>query len=164
MKLEKYALFEGLSSVQITKFENVIKRKKVQENDEIIKEGDAGDSIIFLLSGEVKISKPMTLYTSGDDFDNREKEMVILDSSMFPFFGDYALFTEKNKRTANITAKSNSEIGVLMAEDFFKICEKDYQIGYKVIKNLTQNITKQVVKQNSDILKLTTAISLILDS
>ena len=164
MKFEKYALFEGLSSVQITKFENVIKRKKVQENDEIIQEGDAGDSIIFLLSGEVKISKRMTLYTSGDDFDNREKEMVILDSSMFPFFGDYALFTKKNKRTANITAKSNSEIGVLMAEDFFKICEKDYQIGYKVIKNLTQNITKQVVKQNSDILKLTTAISLILDS
>ena len=50
--------------------ENVIKRKKVHENDEIIKEGDVGDSIIFLFSGHVKISKPMTLYTSGDDFDN----------------------------------------------------------------------------------------------
>ena len=53
---------------------------------------------------------------------------------------------------------------MLQAEDFFRICESDYQIGYIVIKNLTKNITNQVVKQSDDILKLTTAISLILES
>ena len=56
------------------------------------------------------------------------------------------------------------EIGILMATDFFNICEGDFQLGYTVIKNLTQNITTQVVKQSDDILKLTTAISLILES
>lgn len=164
MELNKFSLFSGLSSVQIAKFEKVITRKKVEFEDVIIKEGDAGDSIIFLLSGEVKISKPMTLYTSGSDFDDREKEMIILDSSINPFFGDYSLFTENNIRTANIIASTDVEIGVLMAEDFFKICEKDYQMGYLVIKNLTKNITSQVVKQSDDILKLTTAISIILES
>ena len=58
MELEKYTLFKGLTSVQITKFEHVITRKKVHAKDEIIKEGDVGDSIIFLLEGEVKIYKP----------------------------------------------------------------------------------------------------------
>ena len=164
MELNKFKLFEGLSSVQISKFEKAITRKKVSTEDLIIKEGDAGDSIIFLLEGEVKISKPMTLYTSGSDFDDREKDLIILDSSIHPFFGDYSLFTEKNKRTANIIANTDGEIGVLMSEDFFKICESDYQLGYQVIKNLTQNITSQVVKQSDDILKLTTAISLILEN
>ena len=164
MELEKYTLFKGLTSVQIMKFEHVITRKKVHAKDEIIKEGDVGDSIIFLLEGEVKIYKPMTLVTSNSDFDDREKEMIVLDSSLHPFFGDYALFTENNKRTANIIATSDGEIGVLQAEDFFRICESDYQIGYIVIKNLTKNITNQVVKQSNDILKLTTAISLILES
>jgi len=164
MELNKFSLFNGLSSVQISKFEKVITRKKVESEDVIIKEGDAGDSIIFLLSGEVKISKPMTLYTSGSDFDDREKEMIILDSSINPFFGDYSLFTDNNQRTANIVASTNGEIGVLMAEDFFKICETDYQMGYLVIKNLTKNITSQVIKQSDNILKLTTAISIILES
>ena len=164
MELDKFSIFKGLSSVQISKFESTITLKKIHTDDVIIKEGDAGDSIIFLLKGEVKISKPMTLYTSGNDFDDREKEMIVLDASANPFFGDYALFTEDNKRTANIIAKSDGEIGVLMTKDLFKICESDYQLGYLVIKNLTQNITNQVVKQSNDILKLTTAISLILES
>jgi len=164
MELNKFSLFQGLSSVQLSKFESTINRKKIHTDDVIIKEGDAGDSIIFLLEGEVKISKPMTLYTSNSNFDDREKEMIVLDASFNPFFGDYALFTENNKRTANIIAKSDGEIGILMADDLFKICESDYQLGYLVIKNLTQNITNQVVKQSNDILKLTTAISIILES
>lgn len=164
MELNKFSLFKGLSSVQITKFEKAITRKKVLENDEIIKEGDAGDSLIFLLEGEVKISKPLTLVTNTNDFDDREKEMITLNASIYPFFGDYSLFTESNQRTANIVASSDGEIGVLMAEDFFQICESDYQLGYLVIKNLTENITSHVVKQGVDILKLTTAISLILEN
>ena len=164
MELNKFSLFKGLSSVQITKFEKAITRKKVLENDEIIKEGDVGDSLIFLLEGEVKISKPLTLVTNTNDFDDREKEMITLNASIYPFFGDYSLFTENNQRTANIVASSDGEIGVLMAEDFFQICESDYQLGYLVIKNLTENITSHVVKQGVDILKLTTAISLILEN
>ena len=164
MELNKFSLFKGLSSVQITKFERVITRKNFQINDEIIKEGDAGDSLIFLLEGEVKISKPLTLVTNKNDYDDREKEMITLNSSINPFFGDYSLFTDNNERTANITANSNGEIGILMANDFFQICEADYQLGYLVIKNLTKNITNHVVKQGDDILKLTTAISLILEN
>ena len=49
MELEKYTLFKGLTSVQITKFEHVITQKKIHAKDVIIKEGDVGDSIIFLL-------------------------------------------------------------------------------------------------------------------
>jgi CRP/FNR family transcriptional regulator, cyclic AMP receptor protein len=164
MELEKYSLFKGLTTEQISKFNLVIKRKKVKEGVQIIKEGDIGDSIIFLFSGSVKICKPMTLVTSNSDFDDREKEMISLDSSMYPFFGDYSLFTDNNKRTASIGSTSDVEIGILMATDFFNICEEDFQLGYTVIKNLTQNITTQVVKQSDDILKLTTAISLILES
>ena len=164
MELNKFSLFKGLSSVQIAKFEKVVTRKKVTMNDEIIKEGDVGDSLIILLDGEVRISKPLTLVTNTNDFDDREKEMITLNSSIYPFFGDYSLFTDNNKRTANIAASTDGEIGVLMAEDFFQICESDYQLGYLVIKNLTKNITNHVVKQGDDILKLTTAISLILEN
>jgi CRP-like cAMP-binding protein len=164
MELNKFSLFTGLSSVQITKFEKAITRKKFLKNDEIIKEGDSGDSLIFLLDGEVKISKPLTLVTNTNDYDDREKELITLNSSFYPFFGDYSLFTENNQRTANIVASSNGEIGVLMAKDFFQICESDYQLGYLVIKNITKNITSHVVKQGDDILKLTTAISLILEN
>ena len=97
MELNKFSLFTGLSSVQITKFEKAITRKKFLKNDEIIKEGDSGDSLIFLLDGEVKISKPLTLVTNTNDYDDREKELITLNSSFYPFFGDYSLFTEAEK-------------------------------------------------------------------
>ena len=72
------------------------------------------------------------------------------------------LFTQNNKRSANIHCVSNGVIGILKAEDLFRICESDYEVGYIVIKNLAEKITTNVVKQGNDILKLTTAISLII--
>ena len=163
MNLENYSIFKGLSQAQLNKFRDVITHRDVHENDYIIKEGDDGDSIILLLEGSVKISKPLTLSTNKGNYDDREKEMVLLSADIFPFFGDYSLFTNNNKRTANIQCVSNGVIGILNAEDLFKICESDYEVGYMVIKNLAEKITSNVVQQGNDILKLTTAISLIIE-
>lgn len=163
MNLEHYGIFKGLTQLQLDKFRDVITHRDVHEGDIIIQEGDTGDSIILLLEGSVKISKPMTLSTNKGNYDDREKEMVVLSDDIHPFFGDYALFTHNNKRSANIQCVSNGVIGILKAEDLFSICESDYEVGYIVVKNLAEKITANVVQQGNDILKLTTAISLIIE-
>lgn len=163
MNLEHYGIFKGLTQQQLEKFRDVITHRDVHEGDIIIQEGDKGDSVILLLEGSVKISKPLTLSTNKGNYDDREKEMVVLSADIHPFFGDYALFTQNNKRSANIHCVSNGVIGILKAEDLFRICESDYKVGYIVIKNLAEKITTNVVKQGTDILKLTTAISLIIE-
>ena len=163
MNLENYSIFKFLDLEQLNKFRDATTHRDVHENEIIIKEGENGDSVILLLEGSVKITRPLTLSTNISNYDDREKEMVILSADHYPFFGDYSLFTEHNKRTATIQCISNGVIGILKAKDLFKICEADYEIGYKVIKNLAEKITSNVVQQGNDILKLTTAISLIIE-
>ena len=45
-----------------------------------IKEGDDGDTIVLLLSGEVSITQALTLKNSKTIMDNREKTSIRIDS------------------------------------------------------------------------------------
>jgi len=50
-----------------------------------------------------------------------------------------------------------------MADDLFTICNNNTDIGYKVMKNLAKILSKKVLETNQNVLKLTTAFSLVLE-
>ena len=85
MNLEHYGIFKGLTQQQLEKFRDVITHRDVHEGDIIIQEGDKGDSVILLLEGSIKISKPLTLSTNKGNYDDREKEMVVLSADIHPY-------------------------------------------------------------------------------
>ena len=161
--LSEFSIFNGLSEDQISKFIVSIKLNTVKEGDNIIKEGDDGDSLILLFDGEVSITKALTLMTNKTEVDTREKEMTRLSSSIHPIFGEMSLFDEHDKRTATITSLSNCEIGILQSSAFFKICDDDPHIGNIVMRNIARQLAKNLQKTNGQVLKLTTAFSLILE-
>jgi len=47
--------------------------------------------------------------------------------------------------------------------DLYNICEKNPNIGFKVMRNLGRIISGNLIKANQNVLKLTTAFSLILE-
>ena len=47
--------------------------------------------------------------------------------------------------------------------DFFDICNKNTKVGYKIFNNLLKVITQKLISTNFQVLKLTTAFSLIID-
>ena len=57
---KNYLIFDGLSEIEIEKFIKLMTFKKVKKNEVIIKEGDDGDTIILLLSGEVSMTQALT--------------------------------------------------------------------------------------------------------
>ena len=138
--LSKFSIFNDLSNTQIEKFIPYIKLVSIDGDNDIINEGDDGDSLIFLFSGEITITKAMTLITNKTDVDTREKEMTRLDSSIHPFFGEMSLFNENDKRTASITALTNCEIGILYAKDFFNIGDQDPETGHITMKNIASQL------------------------
>ena len=137
--------------------------KIVPEKEIIIKEGDDGDTIVLLLSGEVSITQALTLKNKKAISDNREKVLIRIDSSSNPFFGEISLFNEVDKRTATITATSECEIGILDDNEIIKLCEEDNNLGYKIMKNLAEKLASSLEKTNNQVLKLTTVFNLILD-
>ena len=84
-------------------------------NDKIIEENEEGDSLLFLIKGDISITKSLTLLEnkSLDDSDNIEKEFTRLKAEDNIVMGEVSLFSNKKKRTATVTALSDCMIGFL---------------------------------------------------
>ena len=162
--IKKYSLFDGLLEDEVKKFISLMKFKEVKNKDIIMKEGDPGDTIVFLLSGEVSVTKALTLKNKKATSDNREKVIIRFDESSYPFFGEISLFSDIDKRTATISATSSCEIAILNDDDMMNLCNNDHGLGYKIMKNLAEKISSDLEKTINQVLKLTTVFSLILDN
>ena len=81
----------------------------------------------------------------------------------FPQFGEMSIFSEGDVRTANVRAQTDCTLAKIDKEDLFKICNDNPKIGFLVMRNLGRIITQNLIKANQNVLKLTTAFSLILD-
>ena len=162
--IKEYSLFDGLTESEIEKFISLMKFKTIKDKEIIMKEGDDGDTIVLLLSGEVCITQALTLKNKRAMDDNREKVLIRVDASLHPFFGEISLFNEVDKRTATISATSECDIAILDDNDIINLCNEDNSLGYKIMKNLAEKLSSSLEKTNNKVLKLTTVFNLILDN
>jgi len=164
-RLQKFKIFNNLGIDEIKVFLKKIDNKSFKKNEVIMHEGDTGETLLFLLDGEVNITKALTLSTNknNDDNDLREKEFIRVNSDHNVIIGELSLFTEDSKRSATVKALTDCKIAYLNKKDFFKICEENPGVGYKIINELTKIIAQRLVDTNHQVLKLTTAFGLIVD-
>ena len=163
--LKEFEVFNDLDNNQIELFIEKLKTISYRKNDIIMHEGEEGNAILFLIDGEIKITKALTLATNKSEInDTREKEFIRCKSQDNIVIGEVSLFSKDNKRTATVKALSNCDIAYLNKEDFFKICRENKDVGYNVLNNLMKIITERLINTNHQVLKLTTAFSLIIDN
>ena len=72
-------------------------------------------------------------------------------------------FKKEDRRSASVKAITECQLCQLMKDDLFSICDQNTDIGYKVMKNLSKILSKKVSETNQNVLKLTTAFSLVLE-
>ncbi|MCD6440283.1 MAG: cyclic nucleotide-binding domain-containing protein [Candidatus Marinimicrobia bacterium] len=162
--LGEYEIFSGLTEDQIDKFCKVIMPIRFMKGDTIIREGEKGDSILLLLDGKVEITQALTLKTDTTQSDTREKSLLSLSSEAHPFFGEMSLFSEDDLRTATVKAGTVCSVARIERDEFFHICNTYPEIGNKVMRNIAQVLSRRLKQANQNVLKLTTAFSLIIES
>ena len=162
-QLKNFKIFENLTDQQIDKFHPVLTSEKIDSGNKFIVEGDEGNSIYFLLDGKAEINQALTLSVNKGESDTREKSIMKLSDKDFPQFGEMSIFSEGDVRTANVRAQTNCTLAKITKQDLFKICDDNPEIGFLVMRNLGRIITHNLIKANQNVLKLTTAFSLILD-
>ncbi|MAV15569.1 MAG: hypothetical protein CMG08_02005 [Candidatus Marinimicrobia bacterium] len=162
-QLTNFQIFENLSQDDIELFINVMKKTKFNAGEELITEGDKGDCIFLLLDGEAEVNQALTLTMNKGESDQREKAIINLKSETYPQFGEMSMFNDGDLRTANVRSVNECSVARLEKSDLFYICEKNPEIGYKVMRNLARIISANLAKSNKNVLKLTTAFSLMLD-
>lgn len=161
--LRDFSIFKGLDDTEIRPFANKASNVNVPTGDNFIVEGDVGDSIFLLLEGEVEINQALTLSMNKGEVDNREKAIIKLTSEIKPLFGEMSLFNDGDRRTASVKALSDCKLAKIKKEELFELCDAHPDTGYKVMQNLCRTLCGNLVKANQNVLKLTTAFSLILE-
>ncbi|MFH1853400.1 MAG: cyclic nucleotide-binding domain-containing protein [Candidatus Neomarinimicrobiota bacterium] len=161
--LQEFTLFKGLPEQKLEEFHTVTREIFVPAGDNFITEGDVGDSIFFLLEGDVEINQALTLAVGKGSTDNREKSIIRLSSAVHPMFGEMSLFNESDRRTASVKALSDCRLAKILKTDLFRICDRCPEMGYLVMRNMCGILCTNLVKANRNVLKLTTAFSLVLE-
>ncbi|MBK06917.1 MAG: hypothetical protein CL920_37765 [Deltaproteobacteria bacterium] len=104
-------LFNQLDAQSITSILTRMSRRRFAAGDEIIRQGEVGNTFYIILKGSVRIVHRV------DDFD---EEVGVLAEGQF--FGEIALLTPL-RRTATVLASENSELLELNRDDLQSIIE-----------------------------------------
>ena len=160
--LIKCHLFDGLNEEKIAVFRPASHQVSYAAGDSIIKEGETGNTLVILIKGEVTISKKLTLL-GEDESDTKDKTFITLNDEHRPFFGEMALLMEHSLRTASVTASTDCEIVVMEKEAFQQVCKENPAIGVQVMENIARKLATNLDRESKNVLKLTTAFSLVLE-
>ncbi|MCK6602456.1 MAG: cyclic nucleotide-binding domain-containing protein [Bacteroidetes bacterium] len=154
-------LFGGVPKDKLSKILSIISYESHGPGVKLILDGDFGDCVYILLEGDVEITKMMTLLPDTPAA-NPEKSLIKLNGSYKPFIGELSLFDEESKRTATVKSLTPVQVAVIKRQDFMDVAEHDFEIGFRIMLNISRTLAKRLGKANVDILKLTTAFSLAL--
>ncbi|MCX5888823.1 MAG: cyclic nucleotide-binding domain-containing protein [Deltaproteobacteria bacterium] len=155
----KIFLFQTLEDREI---EEVLDRTSPREfpaGSEIIREGEPGDSMYIMISGEVEITKQLTLVLDKDT--PKERVMIRLKADDGVYFGEMSLL-EQDTRSATVTALTDCQLLELNHQDFLELIRHHPIMGVKLLLHLAQLLSRHLRKTNQDVVKLTTALAISL--
>ena len=161
-KLQGCSLFDDLSVDEIEYFRPAAMPVSHKAGSAIMTEGDHGTTLLILIKGTVTISKKLTLL-GDDESDPKDKTFITLDAEQRPFFGEMAMFLDDSKRTASVIAQTDCEVVVFERDPFIHECQDHPEVGYKVMQNISKKLATNLDRESKNVLKLTTAFSLVLE-
>ena len=159
--LKEITLFKDLPIEKIRKIVNILRRVTFTENEIIMKEGDSGDTMYIILEGSVEVVKSLVIGDMDDEGVGKNKVFTRLDGKQHAVFGEIALL-EELRRTATIKAITNCVLYEIKKDDFLKLAEDDYEMGYRILLNIARVVSARLRKADEETVKLTTALSIIL--
>ena len=141
-ELKKFPLLKNLTDDDLNALCEYAVEVDFNENDDIIKEGEIGDTLYLLIDGSVDVIKT----TIFDD----EFICASLDSSMHCLFGEMAVI-DNDKRSATIKAKTKCSTLSLNRENFTKYCEERPKAGIELLKMMNINIVRNLRIENDNL-------------
>ncbi|MFI5331603.1 MAG: cyclic nucleotide-binding domain-containing protein [Desulfobaccales bacterium] len=166
MKVEKEAaffrkifLFQDLDDLEIEQVLDRTHRRDFSAGMVILREGKPGDSMYIMVSGEVEITKQLTLVLDEDT--PKERVMIRLKAEDGVYFGEMSLL-ENAPRSATVTASTDCRLLELFQQDFLELIQQNPAMGVKLLLRLAQLLSRHLRKTNQDVVKLTTALAISL--
>lgn len=160
----KAELFLALSPEELGAVRPAFEAVSLPTGRAVITEGEPGDDMFLLLSGRVRVSKSMVLKGVAVpvlEAERNGKTLAELSGTQSPFFGEMALL-DRDIRSATVTCLTDCQFLRIDRDRFFRFLTERPDIGVKLVAALAKRLARMVRKNNVELVKLTTALALVL--
>ena len=113
--------------------ENFLKHchlKKYKKKTTIIHEGDASDSLFYIIEGSVSVV--------FEDEDGNELILAYLNAG--DFFGEMGLFEKNTKRSAWVISRTDCEISEIRYSEFIKLAKENPEILFQLSSQMANRL------------------------
>jgi voltage-gated potassium channel len=124
----KVPLFARLSAARIASIAGLLRFERVESSELIVRKGELADCMYFVLSGEIEVEAAAGLVHMGAG----------------DYFGEAGLI-EHSTRNANVRARTECTLLVLMERDFWMLLEAQPELGAEVRANMERRRPPAVV-------------------
>jgi len=143
--LKKVPIFSRFTPEELETVRQATRRLEVREGDILFSEGDAGDSICFVVDGRLDV---MQTPLSG--------EPVIVNAlSRGQSFGEMAIM-EKKPRSATIKAVAPSRLITLDRSRFETLMQEQPTVAVKILMGVSLLLSKKLRQTNSRLINYMT--------
>ncbi len=134
--LRRIKLLADLTELQLEQFSRVLEPVEVRQLTELVKQGQAGDAMYFILSGELRVR----LMISG-------KESVLSTLGTGEFFGEMALFDD-GARSADVVANKDSSLLKLTGTSLRQLREKSPEVAADFLLAVGRSLAARIRADN----------------
>jgi CRP-like cAMP-binding protein len=139
--LKNLNLFSGLNEQALEVLSRLFNEKNYRKGDVIFLEGSSGNSMMIIVSGDVRIS-----LQSG--INNEEETLMVLKKG--DQFGEMALL-ENLPRSADVIAHTDVMILEISRENFLQFINNHPDSGTKILLNLAKNLSVRLREADAKI-------------
>ena len=127
--IKDIVLFSGLEDKELENIENVMTIKTYPKNSMIVLEEEFGDTVYFVRSGTIKITR----------LNDEGKEVILALMGAGEFFGELAAL-DGEARSANALAQEECELYLLHRSDFIDLLKHNIKISFTLLSELAKRI------------------------
>jgi glutaminase len=133
-------LLEGLSDLEIAAIEERVELELVHEGDVIVREGDRGDTLFFLLSGTVDVQVQLD--------GGRTHRLSTVGPGVA--FGELAIL-DQSRRSADVVATDDSVLARISVDELRDLGVQFPQMMATIYRNLATNLARRLRAANEQV-------------
>jgi CRP-like cAMP-binding protein len=139
--LKQQVLVQDIDEAGINKIAKITRQVSIKKGESLFKEKDDAKGLWLILSGKIEISRVTA--------DGWRQTLVVLSAGHF--FGELSIL-ENRKHVASAVALEDTELLLLLKEDFEKMMEEDCALALHIVKRIAIVMSKNLRRMNDKFL------------
>ena len=134
--LRRIKILGGMGDDQLERFAQFVEVEKIPQWSVVVKQGDPGDAMYFILDGELRVR----INVAG-------KETILATLTAGDFFGDVSLF-DHGPRSADVVANTDSTVVKISAGAFDELAKAAPEIATPFLRAVGQPLSARIRTDN----------------